>query len=147
MSTIPEPPPIPRPKTPVLVWIISIYFLFGVFGTIVSLVIMNSGFLPLPPAQKQYFESLTWFDHTMSVVISGINAVGAILFIQLRRSAYYLFLTAFIVSLVFIGYQIVAKNWLNAIGAPGIPGIVVGWMLILAILFYARHLVKTRVLR
>jgi hypothetical protein len=101
----------------------------------------------LPEAQKRYFESLTWFDHSTAVVISAINAVGAILFILLRRSAYYLFLTAFIVSLVFLGYQIMAKNWWEAVGVPGLFAAAGGWMLILAIIFYARHLVKTRVLR
>jgi hypothetical protein len=147
MSTIPEPPPLPRPKPPVFVWIISIYFIFSAVATGASLALANSGFLPMLPAQRQYFDSLTWFDYAVTVLILVTNAVAAVLFILLRRWAYYLFSAAFIASLISIGYQIATKNWLNAVGIPGLAGAAVGWVFILVVIFYARYLAKTRVLR
>jgi hypothetical protein len=147
MSTIPEPPPIPRPKPPVFVWIISIWLLFGVVGGIASVLIMHADILPMPPAQKQYFDSLTWVDYAMTVAVTVINGVGAVLFILLRRWAYYLFTAAFIIGVSSIGYQIATKHWLSAVGGAGLGGAIGGWMISLAIIFYARYLAKKRVLR
>jgi hypothetical protein len=147
MSTIPEPPPIPRPKPPVLVWVISICFIFAAVCTVGSLLLVHSGILPMLPAQKQYFDSQTSLDYALIYGLTLVNMVGAVLFILLRRSAYYLFLTAFIVGLISVAYQIVARNWLTAVGGPSLVGVVFGWALMIAIIFYARHLVKTRVLR
>ena len=146
--TIPHtvPPPIPR-RRPALVWVISIFYLFSVGGTLLSFALLASGVLPLSEAQKTYFQSQTTLDYGITLLISLSNLTGAVMLFLLRRHALYCFAGAFIVGLLFTGYQIMAKNWLGAIGGLGLVGALFGWSINLAVILYTRSLVVRQVLR
>ncbi|MEP6669209.1 MAG: hypothetical protein ABJF10_08655 [Chthoniobacter sp.] len=140
------PPPIPPPARPVFVWIICGYYCFTLISAGLSLWLVHSGLLPMPQPQRSYFASLTWVDYTCTAAITAINAGGAVALFFLRRVATYLFAIGLLTSISLLIYQIVAKNYLQAMG-PALPGAFVGWAIPVAIIIYARHLTKNGVLR
>ena len=140
------PPPIPPPVRPVLVWIISGYYCVSMIFAALSLWVVHAGILPLPPAQRSYFESLTWVDYGSSYLVMVINLAGAVALFFLRRMAMYLFALGLVVAIALLTYQIVAKNYLQAMG-PALPGAIVGWAIPVAIIIYARRLTQKGVLR
>jgi hypothetical protein len=142
-----EPPPIPPPKRPVLVWIISGYYFLSRTLAALSIVIVASGMLPMREAQRSYFAALTWVDHASTSLIIVLNLTGAVLLLLLRRGAWLWFAAAFAMAIVFQIYQIVAKNWLQAVGVPGMVGAVVGWTIPVAVIAYSKYLANKRVLR
>jgi hypothetical protein len=73
MSPLPEEPPRIPATRPVLVWVISIFYFISAGFTILSLALIYSGLAPLRDEQRQYFQSLTAFDHTMTVLIAALN--------------------------------------------------------------------------
>jgi hypothetical protein len=140
------PPPIPPPTRPVLVWIISGYFCLSVIPAGLSLWLVHAGLLPMPEPQQSYFHALTWVDYTITACILAINLAGAVALFFLRRVSMYLFALALLVAICLLIYQIIAKNYLQAMG-PMLPAAITGWAIPIAIILYARHLTKKGVLR
>jgi hypothetical protein len=147
MSTTPQEPPPIAVKRPALVWVISIFYILSAGWVVLSFALIHSGAIPLNEAQQEYFRSQTILDYGSTVVIGALNLVGAILLFLLKKPAFHLFATAFGVGLAFTAYQIVAKNWLGAIGGPGLVGAVIGWGISIAIIVYAKRLISRGVLR
>ena len=134
------PAPVSR-RRPAGVWVISLFYVLSAVWTIVGLVLVLGGTFPLPEAQKAYYASLSPVDYGFSLVLCLLTLAGAVMLFLLKRQAYALLLAAFVLGLGQIVYQIVAKNWLAAIGGPGLIGAFIGWGIGLAILLYARRLV------
>ncbi|MBE2179053.1 MAG: hypothetical protein IAE97_01080 [Chthoniobacterales bacterium] len=145
MSTS-EPPPLPTNR-PALVWVISIFYVVSVGWVALSFALIFSGLIPLTDVQKAYFQAQTVFDYESTALIGGANLVGAVLLLLLRRQAFPFFLTAFSFGLIQTLYQIVTKNWLGAIGGPGLVGAVIGWGISIAIILYTWRLVSKGVLK
>ncbi len=147
MSTTPqELPPIPG-RRPALVWVISIFYFLSAGWVLLSFSLIYSGAIPLNEAQKAYFQSQTVFDHGSTIVIGASNLVGAILLFLLRKQAFHFFVAAFSVGLALTLYQIVAKNWLGAIGGPGLVGAVISWAISVAIIIYSKRLTARKILK
>jgi hypothetical protein len=147
MSTNPEvQTPIPA-KRPALVWVISIFYFLSAGWTTLSLALVLSGGIPLTSAQQQYFSSLTAFDHASTLVVGISNLAGAVLLLLLRRPAYRFFAGAFALGLLLTLRQVLAGNWLGAIGGAGLIGAAIGLAISVAVILYARGLVKQGVLR
>ncbi|MDR3401486.1 MAG: hypothetical protein P4L99_03220 [Chthoniobacter sp.] len=140
------PPPIPPPARPVFVWVISGYYCLSMISAALSLWVVRSGLLPLPQPQRAYFDSLTWVDYAGTYFVMVINLAGAAALFFLRRVAMYLFAFGLVVAISLLIYQIIAKNYLQAMG-PALPGAIVGWVIPIAIIIYARHLTQKGVLR
>ena len=147
MTLTPEvQPPIPA-KRPALVWVISIFYFLSAGWTTLSLALVLSGGIPLSPAQQQYVSSLTAFDHASTLVIGSSNLAGAVLLLLLRRHAYLFFAGALGLGIPLTLYQILTRNWLGAAGGAGLIGAAIGWAISMAVILYARGLVKKGVLR
>jgi len=131
-------------KRPAIVWSICIFYLFSAEWTLLSSFLIYSRVIPLNEAQEAYFRSLTIFDYVTTVVIAASNLVGAVLLFRLKREAFHFFLAAFMVSLALAGYQALAKNWIGAIGGPGLVGTVLGWGTSVAIIIYSKRLTLTQ---
>ncbi len=147
MSTISNARPPAESKRPVLVWVISICYFLSAGWTLLSVALILSGAMPPNEAQKQYFQSLSAFDHGSTIVISGANLLGAVFLFLLKKQAFYLFSGAFTVGIALTVIQIFTKNWLGAIGIPGFIGALLGWGIIVAIILYSRSLITKGVLR
>jgi hypothetical protein len=72
---------------------------------------------------------------------------GAVLLLLLRRHAYRLLAGAFALGILLTLYQILTRNWLGAVGGAGLVGAVIGWVISIAVILYARGLMKKGVLR
>ncbi len=131
-------------KRPTIVWSICIFYLISAGWTLLSYLLIYLRLIPLNEAQEAYFRSLTIFDNGSTVVIAASNLVGAILLFRLKKEAFQFFVAAFVVGLALTGYQIVAKNWLGAIGGPGFVGTVFGWGISVAIIIYSKRLTTSR---
>jgi hypothetical protein len=147
MTTIPQEPPPIAVNRPALVWVISIFYFLSAGWVILSFALIHSGTIPLNEAQKEYFRSQTILDYGSTLVIGVSNLVGAVLLLALKKPAFHLFATAFGVGLALTVYQIFAKNWLGAIGGPGLVGAVIGWGISIAIISYSKRLISRGVLR
>jgi hypothetical protein len=137
------------PKRPMLVWVVSIYyFLSGTIGSISLALIpfMSSGRLPVTEAQQHYFESMGYLDYSASIIMLLGQLIGGVLLFMLKRSAFYVLMSIFALSLLRWGYALIVKNWISAAG--GIPvATTVGWALMIAMILYVRHLFQKGVLR
>ena len=112
-----------------------------------SFLLIFTGAVPLNDAQKEYFQAQSLIDYGSTICIGTANLVGAVLFLLLKKPAYYLFATAFGVVILLTIYQIFTKDWLNAIGGPGLIGAAIGWGLTMAVIIYAKRLINRNILR
>jgi hypothetical protein len=109
-------------KRPVWVWIIGIYFLGSTALALLGFYIMLGTHLPIPPAQRALFDSLTTFDWIVTIVNMVCNVAGAIALLLLRRIAPLLFTAAFGVGLLHTFWELATNDphlpsvWLMAIG-------------------------------
>lgn len=133
-------------KRPKLIWVITIFYFISAGWTLVSFALINSGVIPLNEAQTAYFKSQTILDILFTIVIGVLNFLGAIFLFLLRRSTFYLFLSAFVFGMLMTVYHIFFKNWLGAIGGPGLIGAIIGWAISIAIIIYVRKLINRDIL-
>lgn len=144
-SALNQPPPLPK-RRPVWVWVISCFYAFSVFSTVVSYAVVFSGFFPTTQAQQQYFASLSFFDHALTAVVLLLNLSGAVALFRLKKQAPVFFSAAFALGLATVVYQWCAKDWFAAVGISGLIGAVIGWAISIAIIVYALRLRKEGVL-
>ncbi len=129
-------------KRPILVWIITIFYLISAGWTLFSFYLVYSGAIPLNETQRVYFEAQSTLDILLTIIIASANIIGAILLFMLRRFALHFFLGAFVISMLLTIAQIIFKNWLNVMGGHGLVGAAVGWLINIAIILYAYKLSK-----
>jgi len=99
-------------KRPGWVWAISIFYFFSAAYTLLSFYLIYSGKIPLQPAQKAYFESLTIVDMGLTVLLGLSNLIGAVLLFCLRRQAFYFLAFPFAAGLVMTAWQILSKGFI-----------------------------------
>jgi len=131
-------------KRPAIVWTICVFYLFSAGWTLLSYLLIYLRLIPLNEVQDAYFRSLTTFNYVSTTVIAASNLVGAILLFRLKKEAFQFFVAAFVISLAMTGYEIVAKNWIGAIGGPGLVGTVFGWGTSVAIIIYSKRLATSQ---
>ena len=147
MTTNPQTPTPLVGKRPGLVWTISIFYFLSAGWVILSYALIYSGAIPLNHAQKQYLQSQTFLDSAFSVLIAASNLAGAVFLFELKKPSLPLFAAAFGIGLALTAYQILAKNWLGAIGVAGLIGAVLGWCISIAIIIYSKRLIRRGILR
>jgi hypothetical protein len=136
-----------RKRRPKWVWVICIVYALASVFTTLSMVMVLRGSLPLAEGQRQYFASLDLVDHVLAFSMVGLNLAGVVMLFILRRQAFGLMLTAFIIGVVQVPYHIVAKHWLAAMSVAGMVGAVLGWGLSIAVLMYIHRLQRQGILR
>ncbi len=135
-----------KKKRPVLVWVISIFYLFSFAWTTLSFFLIFSGVIPLPPEQEAYFNNLTTFDYGYTFLLMGINLAGAISLFLLRKIALYLFVGGLAISILSTIWHILTKGWLQAVGSAGLTGSLIGYVISIAICIYIWKLTNKGVL-
>jgi hypothetical protein len=124
------------------IWAICLFYLISAGWTILATALVYSGSAPLNAAQRAYFASLSSFDIGFSILLGSLNLLGALMLFILNRMAFNLFATAFGISLLLTFWHAATKGWLQAIGATGIVGYLLGVSLSAAICFYSWKLIK-----
>ncbi len=132
---------------PVFVWIICGYYCVSLILAGLSLWLVHSVALSdaAPAAILLRFIDLSGLR--LLLLHQGvIGLAGAAALFFLRRVAVYLFTIGLLAGISFVIYQIVAKAYLQTMGSA-LPSAIGNWMIRIGIIFYARHLAKTGVLR
>lgn len=140
-------PPLPKPRRPVLVWIISIFYFFSAGYTALASFLVYSRAIPLGPAEERYLSSLTALDIFVTVAVAGCNLVASILLLLLRRQAFHIYLTAFIITLFLTVQHTIAKGWVQALGDAGFVGAMIGYGISIAVITYAYRLNRRGITR
>ena len=136
-----SPPSIKR-KRPKLVWVITIFYVILSGWTLLSFALIYSGSIPLNQTQAAYFKAQSMVDILFTIAFASLNFIGTIYLFLLRRAAFYLFLSGFVIGILMTVYHIFFKNWLVAIGGQGIIVAIIGWTINIAVLIYVRKLIK-----
>lgn len=131
---------------PIGVWLVSVFYVFSAGWMLLSFALIFSGTIKANAAQEAYFASLTAVDWFFSLAIGVVGFSAAVSLFLLRRVALVLFLGALVLNLAFTVFQAMRTNWLNAIGGAGLTGALLGWLILLAVIVYARGLTKKGVL-
>jgi hypothetical protein len=129
-----------RRKRPILVRVISLFFLLSAIWTLLSFYLILSGTIPLQPAQKAYFDGLTPIDYASTIVVGLLNMTAAVMLFLLRRIARDLFLASFGISFVLAVLHTTTKGWAEALGGPGLIGALIGYVLVIGVCIYAWRL-------
>jgi hypothetical protein len=138
----------PDGRRPVLVWIITIYMLFGVVAGVVGSYLLFTGKLPMAdPAQRAYLESFGAADFALSVITGGVYAAAAVYLFRLRKKALNLFIAHMILSLSTTAYHMLDPNYRAFMAGTGTVGAAVGWAVTLAVIFYVYRLRRRGILR
>lgn len=136
----------PRTRRPVGVWIIFIFYLLSAGWTLLSFALIFAGAINLNEAQRTYFASLSNIDWFLTLLIGVVGIAAAVSLFLLRRIAILLFSTALALNILLTAVQSFQTNWAEALGGPGLVGVLIGWVILVVILFYARGLAKKGVL-
>lgn len=134
-------------RRPVGVWLISAFYLVSAGWTLLSFALVLGHVVPLPPDQQAYFDSLTAVDWSFSVAIAALGVGAAVCLFLLRRIAVVLFAVALVLNLAFTAIHAMRTNWAEALGAAGLVGAVIGWLILVGVVAYAQRLAKRGVLR
>lgn len=95
----------PRPRRPVGVWVISIFYVISAGWTLLSFVLVLTGTITLNEAQRVYFASLGIVDWLLSLGIGVLGITAAVSLFLLRRVTVPLFATALVLNIVLTVFQ------------------------------------------
>ena len=133
-------------KRPIWAWIISIFYLLSAGYTLLSFFLIFSGIISVNEAQQVYFASLGIIDWLSTLLIAVFGLAAAISLFLMRRVSVILFSIALGLNIVFTIIQALRTNWAEALGGPGLIGTLIGWVIIVVIILYARNLAKKGIL-
>lgn len=132
------------------IWIWVIFVFLGLYTgiSLLGMIQVHLGMLPLSPAQKKYFESASFFDIGLTLACSFLILCGAFALLLLRRVAFHLFVIGLILSAVDHVWDFVAGFDLPGAtgGGRGTLHVIVYYGFVLAACFYSRTLIKKGVL-
>ena len=144
------PQALPPARRPVMVWVISLFFFICTPLSLLSLLLlplMSSGVIPVQEHQRHFFASLNAFDYVLSLANIILSLTWAIQLFRLKRSALPIFLGLFVFGVLVLLYNILLKDWLNAVGTVGLIGAGFAWLFNFALLWYTWRLSRKGVLR
>lgn len=135
-----------KPKRPWLVWAISLFYLLSSGWILLSFVLIYSGKVPMSTTQRLYFSNLTPLDFIGTVFLTLLSLTAAIFLFFLERRAVTVLAVTLLCNIAYSVVHALTTTWLDAIGGPGLIGMVLGWGGLLAILLYSRRLAREGIL-
>lgn len=127
----------PMRKRSKLVWAVFLFYVLSVGYMALSFFLIFSGAIPVTPEQAAYFGNLSAFDWVVTVLTGLLNVAGAIAIFQLRKIAFHLFATAFVLVILQTLVHTITTNFVAALGGPGAVGTLIGYGILLAVCIYA----------
>jgi hypothetical protein len=134
----------PSNSRPVWVWIISAYYVFSGVISLLFMWLLWNGTIPPEGAQGAALKSVTTLDWIGSQIISIVSLAGGVFLFLLRKRAVTFFLIGLVMSVVFNVYYAVRIKSSEALLALLIA--CVGWVIKIAVIWYARRLARRGVL-
>jgi hypothetical protein len=122
------------------VWAITIFFGLGTAWNMVSTVLIVTATMPLDEGGRAYWNSLTIFDHVLTLVNSGVSLAGIVLLFLMRARATTFLMASLVISALSTVYHLFAKNFVAMAGTVGLVSVVVGFLIWTAVVWYAYRL-------
>ena len=133
-------------RRPSGVWIVSLIYVLSAGWTLLSFALIFSGAIKINAAQEAYFASLSGMDWFFSLAIAVISLSGAVSLFLLRRVAVLLFSVALGLNLALTAFLAMRMKmrmeWIEAFGVSGLTGVLLGLLILLVVIMYARGLAK-----
>ena len=126
---------------------IAIIYIFGGLWGLLSLVLTRLGTIAIPPEMKAYYEGLTIIDYGVTVIVTLLNLTGAILLFRLRSKAVGFLGAAVGISALSLFYRLFTSESSEALATPGSSGMVIGFVVSVAVVVYAYWLHSRSILR
>ena len=135
-------------RRPVWVWVIFIFVCFGVVSGSISTILVLSGTLVPDSSTAQYVASLSWGDHSVTLVSYALYFAAGLTLFRLRAVAAKLFGAHLALSIIVMIYHLVAKpGYGDLFRGPGSIGLFSGLAISVVILLYTLRLHQKGVLR
>ena len=131
-------------RRPIGVWVVFVYEMLSAGFSLLFLALITSGSIKLPAAQGVPPPQL--FDLFFALVIGVIGISAAVCLLLLRRIAVLLFSVALTLSICLTVFQMIRTNWIEAIGIGVLVGMLIGYLIPIAVIVYAHRLAKRGVL-
>ena len=122
------------------VWIISGFYLLSVGWTLLSFALTYSGAIRINAAQRAYFANLGILDYLSTILVSLLTLTATVLLFRLRKMAVLLFGVALALNIAIALLQAFTTNLTQALGGSGLLGMVFAWIILGAVVVYARKL-------
>jgi len=128
-------------KRPKWVWAITILFFISLVFTAYSQYAVYMGLIELPASVKAHYDNLGMIDYGI-MFISGIVGIAAVVTLfMLKKTTTRLWAIYLGVSVLVQVYTAVSTpEYLKTIETPGIVGIIIGVVIMVAIYLYTRRL-------
>jgi hypothetical protein len=135
-------------KRTIGIWLIFLFLGLYTGISLLGMIQVHSGKLPLSPAQKAYFESLSLLDIGLTLACSLVILCGTFALLLLRRVAFHLFVIGLVLSAVDHLWDLVTRLKLSGALASGSDTLhaIVYYGVVLAACFYSWRLMKKGVL-
>jgi hypothetical protein len=86
-------------RRPKLVWVVFLFVVFSAGYTLLSFLLFHAGVIAGSPEQAAYIRSMSAFDYALTLGVAGLNIAAAVSLFLLTKVAFYLFVTALVLSL------------------------------------------------
>jgi hypothetical protein len=137
-----------KQKRPILVWIICIYVFISVPLGLFGIYRVYSHLADFPPEMVSYYQHLTVFDHSLTVLNAFLFLVASICLFRLKRVALNLYLTVLVLNIMLSAWSVFVKGFLQAVGSTiGYVSLLTGWCILLAICGYVWKLIKKGIIK
>jgi hypothetical protein len=132
---------------PFWVWVICVFSALGVVASIFTSYLMFSGKIPATGAAERFFASLGASELVSMSVDIGLQAALAVTLFRLQRVAFPVAVGGFLFGLLSTGLNLLNPDYAAMVQESGYTGMVVGWLVNVAILVYIHRLRESGVLR
>jgi hypothetical protein len=136
----------PSAKRPAWVWLISTFFFISACWTLLSFYLIHFEIITVPIETKQYFNTLAFQDHFITIVLGIINILAAIYLLLLKKISFYLFLSSLIINTLFTTLHAINKGLFAALSSGGLIGAIISYIILIGICLYSRKLMKSHIL-
>ncbi|MEF3696183.1 hypothetical protein [Desulfolutivibrio sp.] len=135
-----------RPRRPLPVWIVFLFYSLSSVYSIVSVFFITSGVFELNPEQQAYVARFKTFDMVIGYLVAAITLVGAFLLFRLKKAAVPTLFLALGVNVFSSAVFYLRNDPTTVIDPSGLLYQAGGMALFAIVCFYARHLGRHGVL-
>jgi hypothetical protein len=132
----------PRPRRPILVWVIFLFYLVSSVQVIVSMFFIAAGGVDMTPQLQDYLARFSIFDRVIGYANASLTLVGVTLLLGLRRQAVNVLALAFALNLFSTAVVWYKANPLQMVTTAGLVAQICGIVLFGAVVYYAWRLEK-----
>lgn len=135
------------PGRPLLVSLIAVYYGCTAILSVGARLLFVTHLDLIPPDMRSQFQSLTWVDHSVLVIMATVKIWAAISLFRLKQHAVALLVILLALAVLNTLRYIFFRNWLVNTPGPALAGAAIGFLLNIGILVYVARLRKRGVLR